>query len=199
MSFPSFYRLKPWEVSPDNKVQSCVCVYHRQAALYVKASNKCRRELHFSVKRKRSDAPSCQHQCSCSCACPVCVPGPWEKSNFLTPFMSTILCPRVDGSRHFKLACVLDKCPHCSWNKVQGACPMDQSRLDQDVDVKLLKTVMKDTPKGTTKAVKVECTERMEYREFMERMNKELRSFALHDFVARWQADMYHRSIRDLM
>jgi len=75
---------------------------------------------------------------------------------------------------------------------------MDQLRLDQEVDVTLLKTVMTDTPKGTTKAVKVECTERMEYREFMESIDKELRSFALHDFVARWQADMYHRSIREL-
>ena len=197
MSFGAFYGRKPFEVKPDMKVESCVCIYHRQAALYVKALNQCRREMHRSAKRARDDGCVCQYQDTCTCKCAVCVPG-WEVSNYLTPFMSSVLCPRPPASRHFKLACVLDKCPDCSWRNVQGGCEMDAARGDQMVNVKLLKSKNVDLPNGTSKTVKVECTERMQYRKFMERMEAELRSFAEHDFVARRQADMYHQSISNL-
>lgn len=197
MSYSSFYMRKPYEVRSDQRIKSCVCLYHRQAALYVKALNQCRRQLHVSAKRKLQHGKECQHAETCWCDCAVCVPG-WEVTNYLTPFMNSVLCPRENCSRHFNLACVLGKCANCSWQKTQGACAMDESRHDQMVNVRLLKAVEKDTPNGTVKKVKVECTERKQYHKFMADMEQELHRFAEHDYVARWQSDMYHRSIREL-
>ena len=49
--------------------------------------------------------------------------------------------------------------------------------------MKLLKKQNKEGPDGKTKAIKVECRERMEYRKFMADMEAELAEFAEHDYV----------------
>ena len=53
------------------------------------------------------------------------------------------------------------------------------------MSVNLLKKQEVDTTTGTKKNIKIECLERMQYGAFMGKMEKELKLFVKHDFVAR--------------
>lgn len=183
MSFTSFMKLKPFWIVGDYSVESCVCVYHRQFSLFIKGLNECRGKVHKS-KCVAGPNPRCQNHASCPCQCSICVPG-WERSNYTTPFIDSVMCPREQGSSMYRLKCVKLKCDECGWSKKQGACPVDERRAECEVSVNLLKKQEVDTTTGTKKNIKIECLERMQYRTFMDKMENELKFFVEHDFVAR--------------
>ena len=203
MSFSSFYRLKPFQIKSDVRQECCVCVYHRQAALYVRSMNGVRRLTHECLLKRNTSV--CQFiGKGCSCECQLCVPrvNGWELSNYLTPFMDTMLCKREKDSAHYRLRCVLGKCPDCGWDKVQGACQTDLKKdktYKTPVPVRLLQDVIIDQPDGKSKRVKIEQTKKVLVPEFRKEMKNYMTNiFAIHDYVARWQASQFRLSMSKL-
>ena len=80
LSFSTFRDLKPWNCK-KLKPQTCVCIYHRKAALFIRALNVGRAQLHNTCKdipnaifkeRFPQDCGECQHAGSCKCKCRAC-------------------------------------------------------------------------------------------------------------------------------
>ena len=198
MSFPSFYRLKPFQVKSDVRQECCVCVYHRQAALYVRSLNGVRRLTHDRLSWTGTSL--CQFTGKgCNCDCLLCLA---PVTNYLTPFMDTMLCKREKDSAHYRLGCVLGKCPDCGWDKVQGACQTDLKKdktYKTPVPVRILQDVIIDQPDGRSKRVKIEQTTMVLVPEFRKEMKNYMTNiFAIHDYVARWQASQFRLSMSRL-
>lgn len=206
LSYSTFLRLKPWEITSNEKQECCVCVYHVEVALLIKAINRSRRILHTLESDKgmtmnQSKATSeflgksnvCQHAPSCECKCRVCS----VRTVSLSQFMDTFLCPRLPLQRFYNLKCVKGLCEFCGWGKFQGTCPADEANKDQDVTVKLLRNVSVDF-NGKSKKIKQETTVTTTLGLLLEEGKSVFRGFAEHDFVARWQAHQYRKQREEL-
>ena len=69
----------------------------------------------FKLSNNRRFRELAGNASGCSCDCALCVA---PVTNYLTPFMDTMLCKRENDSAHYRLGCVLGKCPKCGWDKV---------------------------------------------------------------------------------
>ena len=69
----------------------------------------------FQLSNNRRFRELAGNASGCSCDCALCVA---PVTNYLTPFMDTMLCKRENDSAHYRLGCVLGKCPKCRWDKV---------------------------------------------------------------------------------
>ena len=125
LKFGAFMGMKPWMIKSCTKLESCVCVYHREAVLMMKALNEARSQMHAINPDDMEweddehtidcvgphdgvaiDNTDCKHDKSCPCKCQACV----NKPTYLTDFTDSLLCRRTEGSRLYKLKCVLGKC-----------------------------------------------------------------------------------------
>jgi len=216
LKFGAFMEMKPWMIKSCTKLESCVCVYHREAALMMKALNEARSQMHAinpddmewdddqhtidyvgPYDGMAIDNTDCKHHKSCPCKCQACV----NKPTYLTDFTDSLLCRRTEGSRLYKLKCVLRKCIKCGWDKIQGACDVDINRVRLDpekhVQVQLLQRVTKAYG-GVEKRIKAEVITSMTYDSFLKSCKSTMEDFVIHDHIARWQASQYHSQIRNL-
>ena len=225
LSFSTFRDLKPWNCK-KLKPQTCVCIYHRKAALFIRALNVGRAQLHNTRKdipnaifkeRFLQDCGECQHAGSCKCKCRACK----TKVLYLSEFMDTLMCPKTEGDykRYYALPCILKQCKRCGWEKIQGKCPVEKQllvgkdkeggadsgseeedgELDENsvVEVRLIRTKHVDMA-GKSKKVFQEQSVKMELGKLLGEAEEAFKTFPLHEFVANWQGDMYHRCLRDL-
>lgn len=216
MCWSVFLKLKPWEIKSNEKIESCVCVYHREAALFVTAMNMARHLSHKALAEgeheERLDArcqevvvnknSRCYYAANCACECHVC-----NKSvKYLSDFTDTILCngPEVDKiapfHNYYKLACVKGLCGECGWSTFQGQCQADEKAQDQGkmVQVKLLREVNVDFG-GKSKKCKEETLVVIPMKEFMEEAETCLFKFGEHDFVAKWQQHQFKSQLKSLL
>jgi hypothetical protein len=133
----------------------------------------------------------CVHHVACKCKCLVCT-NP-KSGGELYDFKNVIMCDKGD-SRHYAITCVLGQCLNCGFEKAVNCCPLESSRCEKPVDVKVLAKVEMDTKEGV-KNVMAEVSKTMRFKQFMIDTRKEIDSFLVHDFVARWQGDLYHRML----
>ena len=131
------------------------------------------------------------------------------------------MCPKTEGDykRYYALPCILKQCKRCGWEKIQGKCPVEKQLLvvkDKDggadsgseeedgeldensvVEVRLIRTKHVDMA-GKSKKVFQEQSVKMELGKLLGEAEEAFKTFPLHEFVANWQGDMYHRCLRDL-
>ena len=199
ISFTTFYNCKPWNIISTQKVETCVCVYHREMVLYMKAMAVARKQTHPLPNSEESGSEedtlcgNCSYSRSCPCECIACS----TKVTYLTEFMDTIMCPRAQDSRLYKLKCVLGLCKKCGWEKCQAICDRDGQVLDVPVTVRLLQPTLVPTA-GKMKSLKVETPVTLPFGEFKENLKEVTKSFKTHDFVARWQAGQYLDQLKNL-
>jgi len=207
ISSTTFYLCKPWNIQTTQKVEACVCVYHREMVLYMKALQAARKQVHHADVNEahhgplldEAEGPLCLYSSSCKCECGACS----RKVSYLCDFMDTVLCPRKKDSRMYSLACVLGTCLLCGWDKIQGTCPIDRTAMAKSgeqevtVNVRLLES-QSIIKAGQVKQLKVETQLTLPFSKFMKDIEEKVRTFKLHDFIARWQAGQYHEQLRNL-
>ena len=102
------------------------------------------------------------------------------------------MCPRLPGERRYDLKCVLGKCASCGFDEHFQICPVEQRAMGMYYPCRFLANRTQYSSSGKAKEVKVEVTTDVTWRNFLEDTKRELVSFRIHDFVARWQAQLYH-------
>ena len=112
----------------------------------------------WDLKRKTASTPANGHLVNPT-AMLAMLPG--KEENLDRDFTDSLLCRTTEGSRLYKLKCVLGSMKS-NWNKIHGACEVDNKvRLDQEkhVHVKLLQRVTKAYG-GVEKKIKAEVIKR---------------------------------------
>ena len=103
------------------------------------------------------------------------------------------MCPRGAGERHYKIPCVMRECATCGFDKVhRGTCPVESRWANRSVPVRILADRTRIGKSGVAKLVKVESNVVQPWGKFLADTDRELTSFLIHDFVARWQSEIYN-------
>lgn len=113
LSWGCFLASKPFWVQSSRKVVSCVCVHHRSMLIRVKALTKLRDQLHMPFGKPKCGA--CIYHKKCECTCGVCV----ATGSKVSDFKDIVMCPRKDKERHYNVACVLEECGECGFDRKQ--------------------------------------------------------------------------------
>jgi len=107
-------------------------------------------------------------------------------------FCDLVMCPRVVGQRCYGLACVLGVCGECGFRNKIWCCATEHALGNAAVNVRLLEMVDIVQAKGQkSKSVRQEKSVVMTYDKFMNDTEEELKTFLVHDFVARHQKNCY--------
>ena len=72
------------------------------------------------------------------------------------------------------------------------ACPVETRVSDIYFPCRILADRTKLGPGGKAKVVKLELAVHVKWGQFLRDTKHELAAFLIHDFVARWQAELYH-------
>lgn len=193
-SFEEFIRLKPYYVKTDHKQMCCVCVYHHGMRMHVNSLHRIRKQVHLS----RASGSSCQFHDRCACECVLCKAHEWTSSQGLRNFLNSVMCCRVEGAHCYDLACVLGLCDKCGWDRVQGACEIEQISCEMEVSVSCLVEHTRVGSGQSKKVFKVEGTKNMRFGEYMPIVKSETADFLIHDHIMRMQGDLYHRMINSI-
>ena len=186
LSFTQFRDSKPYFVRTERKVVSCICVHHRSFLLRVQALAKVRSGLHNSKQLKRRG--HCYHSPTCECDCHVCRNG--EQMDGLHSFLNVVMCPRPQGKTHYALQCVLGKCEMCGFDRKVLGCPVEDQYSKAVVTARVLDKVTFMTAKGRKRFAQ-EVNKEQEYFNFIKATRAECSSFLKHDWLARWQGQLY--------
>lgn len=187
LSWRCFMDAKPFWVKTSRKVVSCICSHHRMMVLRAKALANARCSVHREMGNKRPKG--CCYNDTCKCKCAVCSKDTTGAD--LGDFKDMVMCPRGEGERHYKVPCVLQSCDVCGVEKMLGGCPVEVKSGDAIVTTTVLGTVIVDTPKGPSKRL-APVTSDGTFNKFVDATKEEAIDFVKHDFVARWQGDLYH-------
>jgi hypothetical protein len=104
-----------------------------------------------------------------------------------------MLCDKGE-SRHYNIACVLDQCNLCGFARRASSCPIEIQRSQRVFHFKTLQKVTVDTENGSKKIMS-EVSKPVRFGDFMQATHEEWKAFIVHDFVARWQGDLYRDMI----
>ena len=193
ISLRCFEGLKPWFVRKLKDRYTCCCIAHVQM-IYLKEALNQMRQSKTGV-----------HGSGCGCICVICMPeeglGNCQAAkysyNSINTLCESLLCAKPNESAFHKISCLMGTCKQCGSHKLI-LCPKEKSENEVEFSVKVFENIasVQSDEEGNTKKRKDLVVRQMGCRDFTTFLQRHLRTYIKHNFIARWQSQQFKDCIQ---
>lgn len=187
ISLRCFEGLKPWFVRKLKDRYTCCCIVHVQMIFLKEAINHMRQKQGM-------------HGIGCACMCAICMseenPGMCQAFTHLftsiNKLCESVLCAKPSDCTFHMLSCLMGDCQQCGPSRMI-LCPKERIETSFQLTVKVFEDVSNE---GATKKRKDLSIKQMDCKDFVDLLQRHMRLYIKHSFIATWQAQQFRECIK---